>query len=63
MYVYITDENGLFYQMMPNKTMFKEKTIVKKSKQRLTVLLYSKSTETDKLKSLVIEEYTKPMCF
>lgn len=64
--VYNADETALFFQLMPNKTMaFKGDDCKggKKSKQRLTVLLCSNSTGTDKLKPLVIGKYAKPRCF
>lgn len=64
--VYNADETGLFYQLMPDKTMaFKGESCKggKKSKQRLTVLLCSNSTGTDKLKPLVIGKYARPRCF
>ncbi|XP_071043603.1 tigger transposable element-derived protein 6-like [Parasteatoda tepidariorum] len=60
------DETGLFYQLMPDKTMaFKGENCKggKKSKQRLTVLLCANSTGTDKLKPFVIGKYAKPRCF
>lgn len=64
--VYNADETGLFYQVMPDKTMaFKGENCKggKKSKQRLSVLFCSNSTGTDKLRPLVIGKYAKPRCF
>nr|XP_042903372.1 tigger transposable element-derived protein 6-like [Parasteatoda tepidariorum] len=53
--VYNADETGLFYQLMPDKTMaFKGENCKggKKSKQRLTVLLCANSTGIDKFVTL-----------
>lgn len=63
--VYNLDECGLFYRVMPNKTLsFKDEKCVggKKSKERLTVLLGSNMDGSEKLTPLVIGKFLKPRC-
>jgi DDE superfamily endonuclease/Tc5 transposase DNA-binding domain/CENP-B N-terminal DNA-binding domain len=64
--IFNADETGLFYKLLPNKTMSRKgKTCTggKLSKERVTVLLCSNATGTDKLKPLVIGKYENPRCF
>ena len=61
--VYNADETGLFFQMMPNKTLaFKGEKCIggKLSKACLTVMLCANMTETDKRKLLIIGKSEKP---
>ena len=64
--IYNADETGLFYKCLPNKTMeFRNKPCHggKASKERLTVLLTSNMTGSDKRVPLVIGKSKKPRCF
>jgi hypothetical protein len=64
--VYNADETALFYKFMPNKTLaFKGERCTggKNSKERITILLCTNSTGTDKLLPLVIGKYRSQQCF
>lgn len=64
--VFNLDETGLFYRLLPDKTLsFKgEKcTSGKASKQRVTILLGANMSGNEKLKPLVIGKSKKPRCF
>ena len=64
--IYNADETALFYKLMLNKTLeFKGNTCFggKSSKERITALLCTKSTGTDKLKPLIIGKFGKLRCF
>lgn len=64
--IFNADETGLFYKLSPDKTFkFKGEKCIggKQSKVRLTVLLCSNSTGTEKRKLLVIGKSRKPRCF
>ncbi|XP_064455097.1 tigger transposable element-derived protein 6-like [Ornithodoros turicata] len=64
--IYNADETGLFYQMLPNKTLDVKGDRChggKQSKQRLTVLLCANMDGTDKRVPLVIGKSAKPRCF
>jgi hypothetical protein len=64
--VYNADETALFYKLMPNKTLAlkgKRCTGSKNSKERITVLLCTNLTGTDKLLPLVIGKYRNPRFF
>lgn len=64
--IYNADETALFYKLMPNKTLeFKGNKCFggKSSKERITALLCTNSTGTDKLKPLIIGKFGKPRCF
>lgn len=64
--VFNLDETGLFYRLLPDKTLsFKgEKcTSGKGSKQRLTLLLGANMSGSEKLKPLVIGKSKNPRCF
>jgi len=64
--VFNADETGLFYEMLPSKTLaFSSDSCSggKKSKQRLTVLLGSNASGTEKLDPLVIGRSENPRAF
>ncbi|XP_049832850.1 tigger transposable element-derived protein 6-like [Schistocerca gregaria] len=64
--VYNVDETGLFYQLMPTKTVSVKGEAYHKgrmSKQRITVLLCSNADGSDKLDPTVIGKFHKPHCF
>ncbi|CAF4798490.1 unnamed protein product, partial [Rotaria sp. Silwood2] len=64
--VFNADETGLFYRATPNRSLVLSKEECKggkKSKERLTVLLCSNLTGTEKLKPVVIGRSQHPRCF
>lgn len=64
--MYNADETGLFYEMLPMKTLdFKGKLCRggKQSKKRVTVLLHANLDGFDKQPLLVISKSAKPRCF
>ena len=64
--VFNADETGLFYHMMPNKTLHfrgERCTGGKQSKERISVLVGANMAGTEKLKLLVIGKAEKPRCF
>lgn len=64
--IYTADEFGLFFKMTPYKSsVFRSDACHdgKASEERLTVLLCTNSTGTDKLKPLVIGKSENPRCF
>ena len=64
--IYNIDECGLFYQLLPDRTLsfIGEKCEGGKlSKQRLTVLLVANMSGSDKLPPLVIGKFARPRCF
>ena len=64
--IFNCDETGLFFKMMPNKTLaFKGEPCHggKLSKERITVLLCCNSDGSEKLTPLVIGKSKKPRCF
>lgn len=64
--VYNADEFGLFFNLLPDRTMCLEGEDPhgnKQSKARLTVLLGCNADGTDKLTPLVIGKSKKPRCF
>lgn len=64
--VFNLDETGLFWKLLPNKTMaFKGErcTAGKKSKERLTVVVGANMDGSEKLPLLVIGKSAKPRCF
>jgi len=62
--VYNADETGLFFRMTPNQTLAtKPVKVKKKDKERITILLCTNATGTDKLKPLVIGKSANPRCF
>lgn len=64
--IYNADETGLFYQLMPNKTISikNEKcTSGKHSKVRITVLVCTNKDGSDKRDLMIIGKAKKPTCF
>ena len=64
--IYNADETALFYKMLPHKTMAMrgDKCIGGKSSiDRLSILVASNSSGSDKLELLVIGKSVKPRCF
>ncbi|XP_044576156.1 tigger transposable element-derived protein 4-like [Cotesia glomerata] len=64
--IFNADETGLFFKCLPDKTLlFKDEKCHggKHSKERLTVLLATNMTGTEKLKLLVLGKAKKPRCF
>lgn len=64
--IFNADETGLFYNMMPNKTLsYKSEKCFggKLSKERLTVLLCTNADGSEKLPPLVIGKSRNPRCF
>lgn len=64
--VFNVDECGLFFRLLPAKTLaFKNEKCVggKKSKERLTVFLGANMDGSEKLRPLVIGKFQKPRCF
>ncbi|KAG8201261.1 hypothetical protein JTE90_016748 [Oedothorax gibbosus] len=65
--IYNVDETGLYYRMLPSKTLasIKEASApgYKKSKERVTVSLCSNATGTHKLPVMLIGKSAKPRAF
>jgi hypothetical protein len=62
--VYNCDESGLYYRAKPNKTLATGPVRGKKrEKDRITVLLCTNITGTDRRKPLIIHKSKKPRCF
>ena len=65
--LYNTDETGLFWRVLPNKTLAsaqeKEAPGGKSSKDRVTLLGCVNATGQHKLKPVLIGKYKKPRCF
>ncbi|XP_057324247.1 tigger transposable element-derived protein 4-like [Microplitis mediator] len=64
--IFNADETGLFFKCLPDKTLiFKNEKCYggKHSKERLTILLATNMTGSEKLKPLVIGKSKKPRCF
>lgn len=64
--VFNADETGLFFKCLHDKTLiFKNEKCLggKHSKERLTILLTTNMTGSEKLKPLVIGKAKKPRCF
>lgn len=64
--IYNMDETGLFFRMIPDKTMaFKDDACHgwKKSKERITVAVCANMDGSDKMKLLVIGKFQNPRCF
>ena len=64
--IYNADETGLFFKLMPDKTLeFKSVQCQggKRSKERLTVMVCANMSGTDKLPLLVIGKFANPRCF
>ena len=64
--VFNTDETGLFFRLLPDKTLaFKNKSCHggKQSKERITVMVGANSDGSEKLPLLVIGKSKNPRCF
>ena len=63
--IFNVDETGLYYEMMPNKTLSAKSRNhgLKQSKKRVTVMLGVDVDGTEKLKPLVIGHSRNPRCF
>lgn len=64
--IFNADETGLFFKCLPNKTLaFKSEKCFggKCSKERITVMIGSNMTGSEKLKLLVIGKAKNPRCF
>lgn len=64
--IFNADETGLFFKCLPNKTLALKNDDChggKNSKERVTVLLCTNMTGTEKLTPLVIGKSKKPRCF
>ena len=63
--IYNADETGLFYQLLPNKTLATKDDDcagTKKSKQRVTLLLGGNLDGSDRLRPLFIGKFAHPRC-
>ncbi|XP_052699761.1 tigger transposable element-derived protein 4-like [Crassostrea angulata] len=64
--IYNADETGIFYKMLPDKTMeFKDVNchVGKKNKERITAMVCANMSGTDKVPLLVIGRASNPRCF
>ncbi|XP_048757081.2 tigger transposable element-derived protein 4-like [Ostrea edulis] len=64
--IFNADETGLFYKLLPEKTLQLKGEDChggKRSKERLTVMVSSNMDGSEKLKLLVIRKYENPRCF
>lgn len=66
--VYNTDETGLLYRLLPDRTLASKRKEAaakgfKSCKDRLTALVTSNSTGTDKHRLLIIGKSARPLCF
>ena len=64
--IYNTDETGMFYNLLPHKTLARKDDPChggKRSKERLTVLLTTNADGSDKLRPLVTGKSKNPRCF
>lgn len=64
--VFNADETGIFYRMLPDKTMcFKGDSCHggKQSKEQITAMVCSNMDGSEKLPLLVIGKYERPRCF
>jgi|UniRef100_A0A2S2QVQ0 hypothetical protein len=64
--IFNADETGLFFKCLPNQTLdFKHEKCFsgKRSKERITLLVCSNMTGTEKQKLLIIGENKNPRCF
>ena len=62
---YNADETGLFYQLLPNKTLASKEDEcvgIKKNKQRVTLLLGANADGSDRLRPLLIGKFAKSRC-
>ncbi|CAF4213616.1 unnamed protein product [Rotaria sordida] len=64
--IFNCDETGLFYKLLPDKSLTLDRESCKggkKSKDRISILFCCNSTGEEKLKPLVIGKSLKPRCF
>ena len=65
--LYNCDETGLFYRMLPNKTLAgrseKDASAMKKQKERVTLMSCSNATGMHKLPLMLIGKSVNPRCF
>lgn len=64
--IYNADETGIFFKCLPDKTLALKGEVCsggKKAKDRLTALVATNMSGTDKLPLLVIGKVSKPRCF
>ena len=64
--IYNVDETGLFFKLLPDRTYTLKGESChggKLSKERVTLLLGSNMSGTDKIKPLVVGKSAKPRCF
>jgi len=62
--IYNADESGLFYRMLPDKSLvMKCESYNGGKRSRLTILPRANMSGTDKLPLLVISKSAKPRCF
>ena len=64
--IFNADESGLFYRLLPNKSLVSKGETChggKQSKERITILPCANMTGTEKLPLLVIGKSQKPRCF
>ena len=64
--IYNADETGMFYRLLPDKTLEYKKVGChggKKSEERLTVMVCANMSGKDKLPLLIIEKSANPRCF
>ncbi|KAF7670536.1 Tigger transposable element-derived protein 6 [Cucumispora dikerogammari] len=62
--VYNLDKTGLFYKLIPFKTLCKKPSpSYKNFKDRVSIMLCSIFTETDKRAPFMIKKSVKPKCF
>jgi len=64
--VYNCDETGLFFKMLPNRTLATKGEDVhgsKKSKERVTLMFCVNADGSDKIKLTMIGKYQNPRCF
>ena len=64
--IYNADETGIFYRLLPHKSLVSKGDPChggKQSKERLSVMVCSNQTGSDKIPLLVIGKSAKPRCF
>ncbi|KAF7694613.1 Jerky like protein, partial [Cucumispora dikerogammari] len=62
--VYNLDETGLFYKLIPSKTLCKKPTLgYKNFKDRVSIMICSNFSGTDKRAPFMIGKSVKPRCF
>jgi len=60
--IYNADESGLFFRLLPNRSLATSQTSgVKRDKERITILLACNSSGTHKLKPLIIGKARRPL--